>query len=65
MIKKLLTPVRAPSQTVVDYRVSAHTIKYSTLFVTFVLTQIGRFFGEIDGSIMASLIKMGMFQQYD
>uniref|UniRef100_A0A8C7WX35 Voltage-dependent calcium channel alpha-2/delta subunit conserved region domain-containing protein n=1 Tax=Oryzias sinensis TaxID=183150 RepID=A0A8C7WX35_9TELE len=27
------------------------------------LFQIGRFFGAIDGSIMASLIKMGMFKK--
>lgn len=29
------------------------------------LSQIGRFFGEVDGSIMASLLKMGMFKKYD
>lgn len=28
-------------------------------------SQIGRFFGEVDGSIMASLLKMGMFKKYD
>uniref|UniRef100_A0A3Q4IDN6 Voltage-dependent calcium channel alpha-2/delta subunit conserved region domain-containing protein n=1 Tax=Neolamprologus brichardi TaxID=32507 RepID=A0A3Q4IDN6_NEOBR len=27
------------------------------------LSQIGRFFGEVDGSIMASLLKMGMFKK--
>lgn len=25
--------------------------------------QVGRFFGEVDGSVMASLIKMGMFRK--
>lgn len=29
------------------------------------LLQVGRFFGEVDGSVMASLIKMGMFKKYD
>ncbi|GLD61711.1 voltage-dependent calcium channel subunit alpha-2/delta-4-like protein, partial [Lates japonicus] len=24
--------------------------------------EVGRFFGEVDGSVMASLIKMGMFK---
>lgn len=28
------------------------------------LFQVGRFFGEVDGSVMASLIKMGMFKKY-
>ena len=27
--------------------------------------QVGRFFGEVDGSVMASLIKMGMYKKYD
>lgn len=25
--------------------------------------QVGRFFGEVDGSVMASLIKMGMYRK--
>lgn len=28
-------------------------------------SQVGRFFGEVDGSVMASLIKMGMYKKYD
>lgn len=26
--------------------------------------QVGRFFGEVDGSVMASLIKMGMYRKW-
>lgn len=36
-----------------------------SLLASCCLSQIGRFFGEVDGSIMASLLKMGMFKKYD
>ena len=29
------------------------------------LIQTGRFFGEVDGSVMAQLIRMGMFKRYE
>uniref|UniRef100_A0A668TIQ2 Voltage-dependent calcium channel alpha-2/delta subunit conserved region domain-containing protein n=1 Tax=Oreochromis aureus TaxID=47969 RepID=A0A668TIQ2_OREAU len=34
-----------------------------SLLASCCLSQIGRFFGEVDGSIMASLLKMGMFKK--
>ena len=27
--------------------------------------QVGRFFGEVDGSVMAAVIKMGIYKKYD
>uniref|UniRef100_A0A3B3CKQ6 Voltage-dependent calcium channel alpha-2/delta subunit conserved region domain-containing protein n=1 Tax=Oryzias melastigma TaxID=30732 RepID=A0A3B3CKQ6_ORYME len=43
--------------------VSVHIFSNLTLLTVVCLFQIGRFFGAIDGSIMASLIKMGMFKK--
>ena len=39
-------------------------IKYICLLSVGRPWQVGRFFGEVDGSVMASLIKSGMYKKY-
>uniref|UniRef100_A0AAX7W7D1 VWFA domain-containing protein n=1 Tax=Astatotilapia calliptera TaxID=8154 RepID=A0AAX7W7D1_ASTCA len=43
--------------------VCLNAARVSVLLASCCFSQIGRFFGEVDGSIMASLLKMGMFKK--